>query len=125
MPRVLSDSIESESTLGLRFYRIFCGKPVPTFPENALVSRFRSSLNLAAHSDANFGTEGHHALYLTCSSTNHFLSLSEHFSAWPGSRGAPPEGRGKVQWPAPPQLPFCAAENFKSRRKFIFLAVTA
>ena len=63
--------------------------------------------------------------YLTCSSTNHFLSLSEHFSAWLGAPGGWAEGCGKVQWAEPPQLPFCAAENFESRRKFSFLAVTA
>jgi hypothetical protein len=43
-PGALSDSIESQSALGFRFYRIFRGKPVSTpdhvrgrlFPENAL-----------------------------------------------------------------------------------------
>ncbi len=64
--------------------------------------------------------------HLNCSSTNHFLSLSEHFSAWPGACGVLAAGCGKVQWPAPPQWPFCAAENFRSRlRRFSFLAVTA
>src|SRR5262252_3843218 len=34
--RALSDWSESESALGFIYGRIFCGKPVPTFPENAL-----------------------------------------------------------------------------------------
>jgi hypothetical protein len=32
----LSNWVESESALDSLFDRIFCGKPVPTFPENAL-----------------------------------------------------------------------------------------
>ena len=59
-----------------------------------------------------------------CSSTNHFLSLSEHFLVR-GARGGWAAGWGKVHWPKPPQLPFCNAENFRSRRRFSFLAVTA
>ena len=59
-----------------------------------------------------------------CSSTNHFLSLSEHFLVR-GARDVWAAGWGKVHWPKPPQLPFCNAENFRSRRRFNFLAVTA
>ena len=59
-----------------------------------------------------------------CSSTNHFLSLSEHFLVR-GARDVWAAGWGKVHWPKPPQLPFCNAENFRSRRRFSFLAVTA
>jgi hypothetical protein len=40
-PRALSNWVESESALDSLFDRIFCGKPVPTFPENALVSGHR------------------------------------------------------------------------------------
>ena len=35
--RALSNWVESEGALGSLFDRIFCGKPVSTFPENALV----------------------------------------------------------------------------------------
>jgi hypothetical protein len=37
--RALSNRVESESTPDSLFDRIFRGKPVPTFPENALASQ--------------------------------------------------------------------------------------
>ena len=63
--------------------------------------------------------------HLSCSSTNHFLSLREQFLKRPGACGGSPAGWGKLQWPGPPQLLFCEAEDVMFRRRFIFLAVTA
>ena len=57
-----------------------------------------------------------------CSSTNHFLSLSEHFLV--RGRATWAAGWGKVHWPKPPKSPVCNAENFRSRRRFSFLVVT-
>ncbi len=65
------------------------------------------------------------AAHLNCSNTNQFLSLSEHLSAWPDVYGGWAADGDRVHCPGPPQWPFCAAENFRSRRKFSFLAVTA
>ncbi len=62
--------------------------------------------------------------HLNCSSTNHFLSLREQFLERPGACGGWPAGWGKLQWLGPRQLPFCKTENVRSRRRFIFLAVT-
>src|ERR1700730_1580747 len=55
--------------------------------------------------------------HLNCSSTNHFLSLREQFLVRPGAGGGWPAGWGKLQWPGPPQLPFCEAENVRFRRR--------
>ena len=66
-----------------------------------------------AKSMAERGT-GRAAAYRNCSSTNHFLSFSEHLAARAASE---PAGCGRVHWPAPPQWPFCAAENFRPRRE--------
>src|SRR5215470_8295449 len=44
-----------DSCLGM----IFFGKPLHTFPDHALVSRFRSSHSFSARTFANFGIEGH------------------------------------------------------------------
>ena len=45
------------------FVRDLFRKPVPTFRDHALVSRFRSSHHCAAHSFANFGIKGTLAIY--------------------------------------------------------------
>ena len=41
--------------------------------------------------------------HLNCSSTNHFLSLREQFLERPSACGEWTAGRGKLQWPGPPQ----------------------
>src|SRR4029078_7222311 len=59
------------------------------------------------------------AASLTCNRTNHFRSLSEHLS---DPCGVSADGRGSVQWPGPPQWPFCEAENFMLRGRVSFRA---